>query len=721
MKKYNRLLLSLWIFLSFNSIGLAAKLVELRTLGGPGHADLYPSGIEATANGNWVIADTGNNRVLKVTPNGDELWSIGKSGSGIGEFSEPRDIGIAANGNIYVSDSLNKRIVMLDSDGNWIKSWRGPESNILVNNLMGIAIDGEKLYLAEPGKQRVRIWNTELTQQLLVIESQGICQFGGVRDVDVDANGNIYAGSFPPQKLFKFSSSGQCLRSWEIPSYSIRIAFDPVLNQELMYVGRGNGTPGIKAYDLNGGFIGGMATPGLWDEPGTLTGLRFLTVAPNGDVLAGDLHGYAIERYKRTMTGWNHAQQLPDPIKAPPQTDAAVFNQVRDVAFDANGKVYAMDYFNNHLVVMEADGKIDKICGTRKTMGWPNGVAVDQTSGDIWYTAVVQRKIRILRQDCSQSHQLSANSVGVPNFSPRAVAIRGSDRITFVADSPNSRIILLNMDTRKSIATFGTQGTGVNQFKAPQGIAIDPISGHVWVADTKNHRVVELAVSGTSISWLRSITNNFLNPKGVAVDSEGQIYVADTDNNRVVAMDSAGNILDVVNGLNSPSGVAVNAMDEIHVSDTYNDVIRVFKMDTPVTNLELCGSPFYDRRIDSGLYLWQRDGCSDSVSTFSVRAVAGGASGALTYSGMISTDLAFRDVLRKNLESSDLLAVSNDSLQIDYRMRLISPYQDGFDFKAPNAADVCFGVNLPQGMQLRVGPDAIPVEIPFNLKTFAGC
>src|SRR5437660_1692808 len=78
------------ISLSFASVGghvtnaHAAGVTSpayVRTIGHPGHADLYPSGLDVDSAGNVYIADTGNDRVEKY-PAGSNVpaWSVGVRG-----------------------------------------------------------------------------------------------------------------------------------------------------------------------------------------------------------------------------------------------------------------------------------------------------------------------------------------------------------------------------------------------------------------------------------------------------------------------------------------------------------------------------------------------------------------------------------------------------------------------------------------------------------------
>ncbi len=74
-----------------------------RTLGGPGHPETYPSGLEVAPDGSVVLADTGNDSVAKYTAAGVLVWRTGVS-SGTAVVENPRDIGVDSAGNIYVGD-----------------------------------------------------------------------------------------------------------------------------------------------------------------------------------------------------------------------------------------------------------------------------------------------------------------------------------------------------------------------------------------------------------------------------------------------------------------------------------------------------------------------------------------------------------------------------------------------------------------------------------------
>jgi hypothetical protein len=75
--------------------------------------------------------------------------------------------------------------------------------------------------------------------------------------------------------------------------------------------------------------------------------------------------------------------------------------------------------------------------------------------------------------------------------------------------------------------------TAVNTISSPlnqaKGLAVDA-SGDVFIADTGNQRVVEVAANGT----LTTIGSGWQQPQGLAVDGAGNLYVADNNQNEVI-------------------------------------------------------------------------------------------------------------------------------------------------------------------------------------------
>lgn len=133
---------------------------------------------------------------------------------------------------------------------------------------------------------------------------------------------------------------------------------------------------------------------------------------------------------------------------------------------------------------------------------------------------------------------------------PRALAF-APDGTLYVADSRNHRIVHLDMDGTL-LGQWGSYADGLSgpaapgTFNEPWGVAVGP-DGSVYVTDTWNHRVQKFTATGRPLTtWGQYGTtdepgNGFWGPRGIAVDAQGYVYVADTGNKRIVVFDANGN------------------------------------------------------------------------------------------------------------------------------------------------------------------------------------
>ena len=558
------------------------QLEFVGTYGGPGHAEMYASGLEIAPDGSVVIADTGNHQIAKYGSNGTPIWRIGEFGSGTDRFDHPRDLGIDSLGNIYVADTGNARVVKLSPSGAWITSWKGPDAD-RIGTPMGITVTNDLVYVADAGNRRVRVFTTA-GAQLRVMSSNGACSFAQIRDADADAAGNVYVANYTNNDVLKLSPTGTCLTTWGTKGsgpgqfknpYGVRIATDPVLGTQSVYVADSNNSR-MQEFHIDGSYITQVGGVGGPNDPGTLFGLRRVAVAADGDLWAADMWAWRIERWDRSASGYTYAQTIGG--VPPPLTDTAVFNEVRGLDFDASGTIFAMDTINERIVRMTKQGAIIGACGERGwdpgEFNWPRGLAIDDATGDVWLADTKQSRLQIVRPDCTNGVIVGQVGTGLGQFDwPASVAIRQTDRVAFVADTNNDRVVAYDVASKSPLGTY----TGL---QAPSGVDVDPVTGHVVVADTGNDRIVELtATSGGSFSLVRTLTSGFAAPEGVAADAAGHVFVADTLNDRLVVLAPDGSTLQVVttpDGFDDPAEVAVAPDGRVMVGDTLNDRIQVY-------------------------------------------------------------------------------------------------------------------------------------------------
>ena len=179
---------------------------------------------------------------------------------------------------------------------------------------------------------------------------------------------------------------------------------------------------------------------------------------------------------------------------------------------------------------------------------------------------------------------------------PRSIAAGLNDDL-YIADSRNHRILHISSDGTllNEWGTFADILSGdapLGTFNEPWGVAVGP-DGSVYVTDTWNHRVQKFTRDGRPIKtwgqYGQPVIENpesasfFWGPRGIAVDSSGHVYVADTGNKRIVIFDADGKYLTEFGtaGLDpgqfdEPVGVAVAPNGTVYVTDTWNQRVQAF-------------------------------------------------------------------------------------------------------------------------------------------------
>ena len=181
-----------------------------------------PIGVAVDRLGNLYIADSDNNRIRKVTPNGSILTVAGTGSrgfSGDGGFATsaqlnfPTGVAMDAAGNLYVADAYNFRARKVSAEGiittvagSGIRGYvgegnGGPATGARLTYPWGVALDGAgNLYLAD----ELFVWKVSTDSIIAKI----IGPTGGAKGVAVDTMGNIYIGNVNSASLYKISANG---------------------------------------------------------------------------------------------------------------------------------------------------------------------------------------------------------------------------------------------------------------------------------------------------------------------------------------------------------------------------------------------------------------------------------------------------------------------------------------------------------------------------------
>jgi DNA-binding beta-propeller fold protein YncE len=140
------------------------------------------------------------------------------------------------------------------------------------------------------------------------------------------------------------------------------------------------------------------------------------------------------------------------------------------------------------------------------------------------------------------------------------VAVNGTNSNVWVADHDSCTVSLLNPQ--------GAELLRVPDLCYVEGMAVEPESGQVWIADGKDHYyVVRLREDGTES--YRSEEGFFGELRSVALAPDGSVWVSDAGNHRVVHLDAEGAMLceTDVGMVHTPTGISVHADGSIWVAD----------------------------------------------------------------------------------------------------------------------------------------------------------
>jgi sugar lactone lactonase YvrE len=348
-------------------------------------------------------------------------------------------------------------------------------------------------------------------------------------------------------------------------------------------------------------------------------------------------------------------------------TGARTLCEPGGVAIDHVGHLYVADTLNNR--VLEYDTPLESDAAGRVfgqggftsydcnrggvgagSLCNPQGLAITD-AGSLFVAD--SRNNRVLEYDSPTTETAASRVLGQTSFNLNGINLIGAQGIysplgvaidrtvkpnrVYVADTGNNRVLgwsdALNFKNGAPAnivigqpdfhhSGCNTEGLGAKSLCGPSAIAVDG-QGHLYVADSGNHRVLEYdSPSGSSPAANRvygqngSFTTNDCDkggvsavtlcmPSGVAVDHAGHLYVADTLNSRVVEYDSPlksttanrafgqdGSLtsnscnpsgVPDAKGMCKPVGVAVDGNGTLYMADTGNS--RILELNSPATSM----------------------------------------------------------------------------------------------------------------------------------------
>ena len=176
----------------------------LRAIGGPDFFD-RPSSVAVNPEGTLAFAvDTGSSRgdsafhrvQIFNAQTGEHISSIGKRGSGDGEFNLARDAAVGPDGLLYVVDAGNFRVQVFDQSGKFLRKFGSVGTRLgQMARPKGVGIDKDgNLYISDTSHGNFQIFNSK-GQLLMFIGTRGKnerAKYLLPAMISVDEDGRIY-------------------------------------------------------------------------------------------------------------------------------------------------------------------------------------------------------------------------------------------------------------------------------------------------------------------------------------------------------------------------------------------------------------------------------------------------------------------------------------------------------------------------------------------------
>ncbi len=536
-----------------------------------------PHGVVADRSGNLYIADTGNHRIRRVGRGGIITTLAGNgqpgsSGDGGGalqaRLNAPEGVAVDAAGNVFFADTGNNRVRRVDPQG-FIHAYAGTgqaaysgdggaPGAAALNHPEALAIDSNgAVYIADTGNNRIRrVIVTPAGNQVISTVAGGVCcpqgegipatssMLFGPSGVAVDAGGNIWISDTNNQRVRRVDgrsgliftvlggdNQGDAGSNAPIFLQPFDVAFDSdgnlfIADRDGFRVRRIDGQTGEATTVAGNGkeFVIGPNGPtsgvgdGLPATQATVGAVSGVAVDSRGNLYLADPTHHRIRRVDRQgiittvagtgVAGYSGNQELPSPALE------AMLNTPMGVAVDAFDRVFISDNGNNLIRMVDAGGNISNIAGfvgsdpnvppgqygnggsaRGANLSLLNGgkVAIDP-AGAVYIADTGHRQVRRIQAPGEPFPGRIENVADIFEDLPLGVAL-DRDGNAFVSVRGNQVRRLIGGGRTRAVAGTGVAGYSGDGGPAldanlnyPVGIAFDK-EGNLYISDSQNHRI----------------------------------------------------------------------------------------------------------------------------------------------------------------------------------------------------------------------------------------
>jgi sugar lactone lactonase YvrE len=599
---------------------------------GTGASFNNPHGLASDSEGNVYVADSGNAKIRKITPEG-AVTTLAGSGFALGStidglatqatFKWPRGVAVDLSGNVYVTDAVDNKVRKISSQGvvttlagtGTEGDQDGAGNQAMLNSPEGIAVDGNgTVYVVDSWNNKIR----KITPGGMVTTLAGNGERGendgdGTNatfdypdGISIDTTGNLYVCGQYSNKIRKIAPDGSVSTVYIEPEAGFGgakgLAIDRFRN---FYITVGDR---IKKILPDGQVVAlaGSGSSGSIDGPGEIAEFSYpvgLALDFQGNVFVADQSNDKIRKIDQlgvvsTFAGFGNRV---DGVG----NQSSFFNPEWVVA-DGRGNVFVGDF--NKIRKVTTNGVVSSFVGsgewtdavdgfgTQASFRYISGLAIDH-NGNIYAAERDNQQIRKVSPDGVVSTYAGSGERGDADGSrtnatfndPAGLAVDNYSNL-YVVDSGSKKI--------RKISASGMVSTvaSLEDASFPTGIAVNE-TGTLFVTDSGNHRILKIlggAVSTFAGFGTQGSTDgfgqaaSFNGPVGISIDSSGNLYVSDYLGKQIRKISPEGLVSTIagtgmqgaIDGFGTattfyfPLGLAVDAFGNIHVADLGNAKIR---------------------------------------------------------------------------------------------------------------------------------------------------
>ena len=260
-----------------------------------------------------------------------------------------------------------------------------------------------------------------------------------------------------------------------------------------------------------------------------------------------------------------------------------VLQRPQSGAVDENGRIYVTDMSRQALFVF--DQNAGELLVWDKAEGLAGFIApVAVALGPSGQVLVSDAELGIVARLDRKGNPQRSFGKGILKR-PTGIAYDAKRGWIYVADTRAHDVKVFD-SAGVLVKVIGRPGEGAGEFNAPTHLAF--AHDELYVIDALNNRVQVFGNGGETLRLkfgARGLyVGNFVRPKGVAVDSEGNIYVVESYYDRLLVFDKYGNFLMPIGGAGPeagrfylPAGAWIDSRNRVFVADMFNGRVVLFQ------------------------------------------------------------------------------------------------------------------------------------------------